>query len=88
MLDVNRKKYIILITHHASRITHHASEDGMFMNEKLTLTDILEGVKTLTPEERTILEKELVIMRLSKEFKNISNKFKEKLGSKDGVDSV
>ncbi len=58
------------------------------MDENLTLRNILEGVKKLTPEERVILEKELVIMRLSNEFKGISDKFKEKLSSKEGEANV
>jgi len=77
----------VLYTHHPLPITTHPLRKK-YMDNDLTLRDILQGIKKLTPEERGILEKELVIMRLSKEFKGISDKFKEKLGSKDGVSNV
>lgn len=57
------------------------------MKDNVTLKNILESIKNLTDEERKILEHELVIMRLGKEFTFISQKlhnrkmsdFKEKM---------
>ncbi|MEQ8188818.1 MAG: hypothetical protein ABRQ39_12670 [Candidatus Eremiobacterota bacterium] len=54
---------------------------------KMTLNNIIEAIKDLTEEERKILEHELVLMRLGKEFTFISQKlqnrkmseFKEKM---------
>jgi hypothetical protein len=53
------------------------------MSDNITLKDILEAIKNLTEEERKILEHELVIMRLGKEFSFISHKFQEKKASKN-----
>ncbi|HPZ07978.1 MAG TPA: hypothetical protein PL110_07685 [Candidatus Eremiobacteraeota bacterium] len=44
----------------------------------LTFEEILEVVKKLTPREREILEKELAIMRLGKEFKFITDKLEKR----------
>jgi hypothetical protein len=44
------------------------------MKDNLTLENILEAIKNLTEEERKILEHELVLMRLGKEFAFISQK--------------
>jgi hypothetical protein len=54
-------------------------------NKSLTLKDILEGIKNLTEEERKILEHELSLMRLQKEFSFISDNLqKRKISQKKG----
>lgn len=47
-------------------------------NNKPTLKDILKAIKKLTSEERRIIEKELVLMRLSNEFIYISDKLEKR----------
>jgi len=48
------------------------------MKDSLTLNNILEAIKYLTEEERKILEHELVLMRLGKEFTFISQKIQNR----------
>lgn len=48
------------------------------MKDSLALNNILEAIKDLTEEERKILEHELVLMRLGKEFTFISQKLQNR----------
>ena len=50
----------------------------------ISLEDIMKALKKLTDEERKMLEKELVIMRLSGEFNIIESKFRERRLKKKG----
>lgn len=47
-------------------------------NNKQAIKDILKAIKNFTPEERRIIEKELVLMRLSNEFIYISDKLEKR----------
>jgi len=48
------------------------------MKDNFTLKNILDAIKNLTEEERKILEHELVLMRLGKEFTFISHKLQNR----------
>jgi len=51
---------------------------------KISFQDIIAALKELTLQERRLLEKELVMMRLDKEFNFIKDKFAERRQAKGG----